>query len=148
MTGPYAVGSEKGIPNFTKLHPALSRAYTISSVVSRSGSSLCHKHNKGPPFENAFSICLFIKLFGDFVVPNVLNNITEISLVRASIHQYGALETFPYEKDDIVAMIPKRHPLSKKTTPIEIEAFHSIPLAISFDISNTVYTVFGQHDGI
>lgn len=42
---------------------------------------------------------LFIhKLFGDFVVPNVLNNITEISLVRASIPQYGALETFPYEK--------------------------------------------------
>lgn len=79
------------------------------------------------------------------MVPNVLNNITEISLVRASIPQYGALETFPYEKDDIVAMIPKGHPLSKKTTPIEIEAFHSIPLAISFDISNTVYTVFGQH---
>ncbi|MCF7627801.1 hypothetical protein L3K73_11600 [Holdemanella sp. SCCA2] len=47
------------------------------------------------------------KLFGDFVVPNVLNNITEISLVHASIPQYGALETFPYEKDDIVAVIPK-----------------------------------------
>lgn len=55
------------------------------------------------------------------MVPNVLNNITEISLVRASIPQYGALETFPYEKDDIVAVIPKGHPLSKKTTPIEIE---------------------------
>ena len=82
------------------------------------------------------------------MVPNVLNKITEISLVRASIPQYGALETFPYEKDDIVAVIPKGHPLSKKTTHIEIEAFHSIPLAISFDISNTVYTVFGQHDGI
>ncbi len=88
------------------------------------------------------------KLFGDFAVPNVLNNITEISLVRASIPQYGALETFPYEKDDIVAVIPKGHPLSKRTTPIEIEEFHGIPLAISFDISNTVYTVFGQHDGI
>ena len=88
------------------------------------------------------------KLFGDFVVPNVLNNITEIGLVRASIPQYGALETFPYEKDDIVAIISKGHPLSKKDTPVEIEAFHGIPLAISFDISDTVYTVFGQHDSI
>lgn len=84
------------------------------------------------------------EIASDFVVPNVLNNITEIGLVRASIPQYGALETFPYEKDDIVAVIPKGHPLSKKTTPIEIEEFHGIPLAIPFDISNTVYTVFGQ----
>lgn len=85
------------------------------------------------------------EIASDFVVPNVLNNITEIGLVRASIPQYGALETFPYEKDDIVAVIPKGHPLSKKTTPIEIEEFQGIPLAIPFDISNTVYTVFGQH---
>lgn len=75
------------------------------------------------------------------MVPNVLNNITEIGLVRASIPQYGALETFPYEKDDIVAVIPKGHPLSKKNTPVEIEEFQGIPLAIPFDISNTVYTV-------
>lgn len=81
------------------------------------------------------------------MVPNVLNNITEISLVMQVPSIWG-IETFPYEKDDIVAVIPKGQPLSKKTTPIEIEAFHSIPLAISFDISNTVYTVFGQHDGI
>ena len=58
---------------------------------------------------------------------------------------FGALETFPYEKDDIVAVIPKGHPLSKKNTPVEIEEFQGIPLAIPFDISNTVYTVFGQH---
>ena len=58
---------------------------------------------------------------------------------------FGTLETFPYEKDDIVAVIPKGHPLSKKNTLVEIEAFHDIPLAIPFDISNTVYTVFGQH---
>lgn len=41
------------------------------------------------------------------MVTNVLNNITEIGLVHASIPQHGALETFPYEKDDIVAVIPK-----------------------------------------
>lgn len=58
---------------------------------------------------------------------------------------FGTLETFPYEKDDIVAVIPKGHPLSKKNTLVEIEAFRDIPLAIPFDISNTVYTVFGQH---
>ena len=45
-------------------------------------------------------------------------------------------------------MIPKGHPLSKKDTPVEIEAFHGIPLAISFDISDKVYTVFDQHDSI
>jgi hypothetical protein len=63
------------------------------------------------------------KLFGDFVVPNVLNNITEIGLVRASIPQYGALETFPYEKDDIVAVIPKGHPLSKKIRLLKSKHF-------------------------
>lgn len=82
------------------------------------------------------------------MVFNVLNNITEIGLVRASILQYGTLETFPYEKDDIVVVIPKGHPLSKKNTPVEIEAFQGIPLAIPFDISNTVYTMFGQHAGV
>lgn len=51
---------------------------------------------------------------------------------------FGTLETFPYEKDDIVAVNSKGRPLSKKNTPVEIEEFQGIPLAIPFDISNTV----------
>lgn len=85
------------------------------------------------------------EIASDFVVPNVLNGITEIGLVRASIPQYGALDTFPYEKDDILAVIPQNHPLARKNTPIEITEFSGYPLAIPFDISNIIYTVFGQH---
>lgn len=85
------------------------------------------------------------EIASDFVVPNVLNGITEIGLVRASIPQFGTLETFPYEKDDIVAVIPPDHPLSNETKPIEITEFSGHPLSIPFDISNIIYTVFGQH---
>ena len=85
------------------------------------------------------------EIASDFVVPNVLNGITEIGLVRASIPQFGTLETFPYEKDDIVAVIPPDHPLANETKPIEITKFSGHPLSIPFDISNIIYTVFGQH---
>ena len=81
----------------------------------------------------------------DFVVPNVLNGITEIGLIRASIPQYGSLTSFPYEKDDIVAVIPEGHPLADSEEPLEITDFIGYPLAIPFDILNIVYTVFGQH---
>ena len=54
----------------------------------------------------------------DFVVPNVLNGITEIGLIRASIPQYGSLTSFPYEKDDIVAVIPEGHPLADSEEPL------------------------------
>jgi len=85
------------------------------------------------------------ELASDFVVPNVLNGITEIGLVRASIPQYGALTCFPYEKDDIVAVIPPGHPLANTKKPVDISEFTGYPLAIPFDISNIIYTVFGQH---
>ena len=81
----------------------------------------------------------------DFVVPNVLNGITEIGLVRASIPQYGSLQGFPYESDEIVAVIPKNHRLADEKSPLEITDFIGQPLSIPFDILNIVYTVFGQH---
>ena len=81
----------------------------------------------------------------DFVVPNVLNGITEIGLIRSSIPQYGSLAGFPYEKDNIVAVIPKGHPLSHSERAMEITDFAGYPLAIPFDILNIIYTVFGQH---
>lgn len=82
------------------------------------------------------------EIASDFVVPNVLNGITEIGLVRASIPQFGTLETFPYEKDDIVAVIPPDHPLSNETKPIEITEFSGHPLSIPFDISNIIYILY------
>ena len=66
-------------------------------------------------------------------------------MIRANIPQYGALTSFPFEKDDIVAIIPKDHPLSASDEPLEIPDFIGFPLAIPFDILNIVYTVFGQH---
>lgn len=80
----------------------------------------------------------------DFVVPNVLNGITEIGLIRSSIPQYGSLVSFPYEKDNIVAVIPKEHPLSHSEGSMEVTDFAGYPLAIPFDILNIIYTVFGQ----
>ncbi|MDD7739622.1 MAG: LysR family transcriptional regulator [Fusicatenibacter sp.] len=85
------------------------------------------------------------EIASDFVVPNVLNGITEIGLIRASIPQYGSLASYPYEKDDIVAVIPKQHPLAQSKEPLEITDFTGYSLAIPFDILNIIYTVFGQN---
>lgn len=80
----------------------------------------------------------------DFVIPNVLNGITEIGLIRSSIPKHNNLLAFPYEKEDIVAVIPKNHPLLKKEGPLQIEDFTGYPLSVPFDILNIVYTAFAQ----
>lgn len=80
----------------------------------------------------------------DFVIPNVLNGITEIGLIRSSTPQYSNLRAYPYEKEDIVAVIPKGHPLSECQEPLQITDFIGYPLAVPFDILNIVYSVFAQ----
>ena len=58
MTGPSAVGSEKGIPSSIRSAPALTASFTTFSVVSRSGSPHVMKGMNALPFSNALAILL------------------------------------------------------------------------------------------
>lgn len=80
----------------------------------------------------------------DYVIPNVLNGITEIGLIRSSTPRYSNLCAYPYEREDIVAVIPKGHPLSGSHEPLQIADFTSHSLSVPFDILNIVYTAFAQ----
>ena len=80
----------------------------------------------------------------DFVIPNVLNGITEIGLIRSSMPWYSNLCVYPYEKEDIVAVIPKDHPLSGGHEPLQMADFTGHPLSVPFDILNIVYAAYAQ----
>ena len=58
MTGPSAVGSEKGIPSSIKSAPAAAIAFTTFAVVSKSGSPQVINGIKALPFSKAFEILL------------------------------------------------------------------------------------------
>ncbi len=80
----------------------------------------------------------------DFVIPNVLNGITEIGLIRASVPRYNNLLAFPYEREDIVAALPVNHPLASGNAPLQVTEFIGYPVSVPFDILNIVYTAFAQ----
>lgn len=81
----------------------------------------------------------------EFVIPNVLNRITEIGLIRSSIPGYGSLNIFPYEREDIVAIFPKNHNLASCGELLEVTDLSKVPLAIPFDCLDIIYTVFGHY---
>lgn len=81
----------------------------------------------------------------EFVVPNVLNGITEIGMTRSSLPGYGSLSVYPYEREDIVAVAPKGHPLAKVKGRLQISQVHEYNLAVPFDCLDIVKTAFGQH---
>lgn len=81
----------------------------------------------------------------EFVIPNVLNRITEIGLIRSSIPGYGSLNIFPYEREDIVAIFPKNHNLASCSEILDVTDLAKVPLAIPFDCLDIIYTVFGHY---
>lgn len=81
----------------------------------------------------------------EFVIPNVLNGITELGLTRSILPGYSSLSVYPYEHEDIVAVVPKDHPLAKVKGRLQINQAHEYDLAIPFDCLDTVKTAFGQH---
>lgn len=81
----------------------------------------------------------------EFVIPNVLNGITEIGLIRSSIPGYGSLSVFPFEHEDIVAVFPKNHKLAACEGTMKISDLKGLPLAVPFDCLDIVYTVFGHY---
>lgn len=80
----------------------------------------------------------------EFVIPNVLSGITEIGLTRCSIPGYGSLSVYPYEREDIVAVVPKGHPLAKVKGRLQISQIQEYNFSIPFDCLDIVKTAFGH----
>lgn len=81
----------------------------------------------------------------EFIIANVLNGVTEIGLIRSTIPTHSSLAIYPYEREDIVAIMPKEHPLAAKQALLTIPDLAGIPLAIPFDCLDIIYTVFGHY---
>lgn len=80
----------------------------------------------------------------EYVIPNVLNGITEIGLIRSGIPSYGPLSVYPYEHEDIVAVFPKEHPLSEGKGKLKISQLQAYNLSVPFDCLSIVNTAFGH----
>lgn len=87
----------------------------------------------------------FYEIPSEFVIPNVLNGITEIGLIRSAAPGHGALTLYPYEREDIVALFPKDHPLAKIKGKLSVPDLANYPLAIPFDCLDIVYASFGHY---
>ena len=87
----------------------------------------------------------FYEIPSDFAIPNVLNHVTEIGLIRSSLPGYASLAVYPYEKEEIVAICRPEHPLMQSGSIIDISLLADYPLAVPFDCLDLVRSSFGHH---
>lgn len=86
----------------------------------------------------------FYEIPSDFAIPNVLNHVTEIGLIRSNLPGYASLAVYPYEKEKIVAICRPEHPLMLKGDILDISQLADYPLAVPFDCLDLVRSSFGH----
>lgn len=86
----------------------------------------------------------FYEIPSDFAIPNVLNHVTEIGLIRSNLPGYASLAVYPYEKEEIVAICKPGHPLMQKDDMLDISQLADYPLAVPFDCLDLVRSSFGH----
>lgn len=86
----------------------------------------------------------FYEIPSDFAIPNVLNHVTEIGLIRSNLPGYASLAIYPYEKEKIVAICRPEHPLMQKGNMLDISQLADYPLAVPFDCLDLVRSSFGH----
>lgn len=86
----------------------------------------------------------FYEIPSDFAIPNVLNHVTEIGLIRSNLPGYASLAVYPYEKEKIVAICRPEHPLMQKGDMLDISQLADYPLAVPFDCLDLVRSSFGH----
>lgn len=86
----------------------------------------------------------FYEIPSDFAIPNVLNHVTEIGLIRSNLPGYASLAVYPYEKEKIVAICRPEHPLMQKGEILDISQLADYPLAVPFDCLDLVRSSFGH----
>lgn len=86
----------------------------------------------------------FYEIPSDFAIPNVLNHVTEIGLIRSSLPGYASLAVYPYEKEKIVAVCSPDHPLMQEGGILDISQLADYQLAVPFDCLDLVRSSFGH----
>lgn len=86
----------------------------------------------------------FYEIPSDFAIPNVLNHVTEIGLIRSNLPGYASLAVYPYEKEEIVAICKPEHPLMQNDEMLDISQLADYPLAVPFDCLDLVRSSFGH----
>lgn len=86
----------------------------------------------------------FYEIPSDFAIPNVLNHVTEIGLIRSNLPGYASLAVYPYEKEEIVAICKPEHPLMQNDDLLDISQLADYPLAVPFDCLDLVRSSFGH----
>lgn len=133
-----------------KLHDEIHNKKTAFSELLKlsipAGNSAYFLHHLFDDFRAAYPNVNFdfYEIPSDFTIPNVLNHVTEIGLIRSSLPGYASLAVYPYEKEEIVAVCRPDHPLAQENPVIEIPQLADYQLAVPFDCLDLVRSSFGH----
>lgn len=133
-----------------KLHNEIHNKKTAFSELLKlsipAGNSAYFLHHLFDDFRAAYPNVNFdfYEIPSDFAIPNVLNHVTEIGLIRSSLPGYASLAVYPYEKEEIVAICKPDHPLMQKGDILDIAQLADYPLAVPFDCLDLVRSSFGH----
>lgn len=133
-----------------KLHNEIHNKKTAFSELLKlsipAGNSAYFLHHLFDDFRAAYPNVNFdfYEIPSDFAIPNVLNHVTEIGLIRSSLPGYASLAVYPYEKEVIVAICKPDHPLMQKGDILDIAQLADYPLAVPFDCLDLVRSSFGH----
>ncbi|WP_320927550.1 LysR family transcriptional regulator [Hungatella sp.] len=133
-----------------KLHNEIHNKKTAFSELLKlsipAGNSAYFLHHLFDDFRAAYPNVNFdfYEIPSDFAIPNVLNHVTEIGLIRSSLPGYASLAVYPYEKEEIVAICKPDHPLMQKGDILDIAQLADYPLAVPFDCLDLIRSSFGH----
>ena len=133
-----------------KLHTEIHNKKTAFSELLKlsipAGNSAYFLHHLFDDFRAAYPNVNFdfYEIPSDFAIPNVLNHVTEIALIRSNIPGCASLAAYPYEREEIVAICRPDHPLAEKRDVLDIPQLADYPLAVPFDCLDLVRSSFGH----
>lgn len=134
-----------------KLHNEIHNKNTVFSEHLKlsipAGNSAFFLHHLFDDFRAAYPNVNFdfYEIPSDFAIPNVLNHVTEIGLIRSNLPRHASLAVYPYEKEEIVALCSLDHPLVNAGDVLEISRLVDYPLAVPFDCLDLVRSSFRHH---
>lgn len=134
-----------------KLHDEIHNKKTAFSELLKlsipAGNSAYFLHHLFDDFRAAYPNVSFdfYEIPSDFAIPNVLNHVTEIGLIRSNLPGHASLAVYPYEREEIVAICRKDHPLMPESNVLDISQLADYPLSVPFDCLDLVRASFGHH---
>lgn len=133
-----------------KLHTEIHNKKTAFSELLKlsipAGNSAYFLHHLFDDFRAAYPNVNFdfYEIPSDFAIPNVLNHVTEIALIRSNIPGYASLAAYPYEREEIVAICKPDHPLLENQGVLDISQLADYPLSVPFDCLDLIRSSFGH----